>query len=52
MQTVLQAWSKVSAGTICHCWKKAQLRLEGPVELFRIANGNPLYELGQVYESI
>ncbi|KAF8418278.1 hypothetical protein EV426DRAFT_700473 [Tirmania nivea] len=30
----------------------AHLRLEGPVEPFRLANGNPYYELGQVYESI
>ena len=49
IQPVLQAWSKVSSETICHCWNKAQLRLEGP---FRLANGNPHYELGQVYESI
>jgi len=51
-QTVLQAWSKVSTETIWRCWNKAQLRLEGPVEPFRLANGNTHYELGQVYESI
>ena len=48
IQTVLQAWSEVSAETICRCWNKAHLRLEGPVEPFRLANGNPHYELGQV----
>jgi len=42
----------VSAETICRCWNKAHLRLEGPVEPFWLANGNPRYELGQVYESI
>ena len=26
--------------------------MEGPVEPFRLANGNPHHELGQVYESI
>ena len=50
VQTVLRAWSKVSAETICHYWNKTHLSLQGHVEPFRLANGNPHYELGQVYE--
>ena len=50
--TILQAWPKVPEETICRCWREAHLRLEDPVEPFRLANGNPQYELNQVYESI
>ena len=42
----------MSEETVCHCWNKAHLRLQGQVGLPRPANGNLHYELGQVYDSI
>ena len=45
IHTILQAWPKVPEETICRCWREAHLRLEDPVEPFRLANGNPQYEL-------